>query len=294
MAANNQQLLTKVTQANVAITGDAPAVAQKRTLNTIFESRKQQFAEALEGSGMSVDRFMRIMVTEVAGSEPLKRIAINNPASMLGACLEMAQLGLDPSIPNEVFLIPYGNEANCQTGYKGLKKLAEEHARATGNPFKLLRAVSVHANDVYEVMEGDRVEVIHKRPKMGQDRGPLIGFYAIARDSADKVDFREMSVEEVQKHKARFSRAKGGPFADPENFEAYGLKTILRMLCSRDLSMGPKLARAVASLEAAESGDKVKVIPIKDAPVIDLEEDEKKEEESSPDQRDPGKDNSDS
>jgi recombination protein RecT len=268
------QLLAKVANQNMRMNGaDAtPIPAKGKMLDVMFNNYRDKFAEMLCGSGMNVNRFVRILITEVGTNPNLLRIAVDNPASLIGACMEMAQLGLDPSVPNEVFLIPYGPEAQCQTGYKGLQKLAVEAAHDAGCPLNVIRADVIFDGDMYDREMGDAPFVRLRPPPFGQDRGKPVGYVAYAKDVAGKINFREMTVKEVQDHKARFSKAKRGPFTDPRNFDAYGLKTVLRQLCWRDLPMGPKLTRALA-LDPEHEDKKALMYPLepgKDSDRVDL------------------------
>jgi recombination protein RecT len=233
-----------------------------KSTNAVIERYKPEFQKAL-ANAMDVDRFMRILCTVVRQDENVSRIALNNPASLIGACMEIAQSGLDPSIPNEVSLIGYGNiergskteEINCQFGYKGLAKLAMEAARDAGTPLLVLRQDTICENDTYERQGGDTPAVFHRYPPFGTPRGNVIGFVAVSKDANGQINFVEMTKEQVEEHKARFSRAKFGPFADPKNFNAYGLKTVLRLLVMRHLAMGPKLSRALAADIKGETGE---------------------------------------
>lgn len=237
-------LLNKVTQANQAQTGNAPVAAKSHTIYSLIDRMKPEFSKALANT-IDPDRFCRIIITEVRQSELLTKIMINNPNSVIGACMEMAQLGLDPSVPNEAFLVPFGQECVCMIGYKGLMKLAIESAQSTGAKLSQLSTTVICENDVYEREFGTDSRVVHRPPKFGEDRGKVIGYIAIAKDINGRINFVEMTVKEVQEHKTRYSKAKYGPFSEPHNFDAYGLKTVLRRLINRYLPMGAKLSRAI-------------------------------------------------
>jgi len=222
--------------------------------------------------GINPQRFIRIVLTHIRTNQALVTACLKNKAGMLGACMQLAQWNLDPSVPNECWLIPYGNVINPQLGYKGLKKLAERAALELNNPFKVLAADAIYSNDEFDCEKGDRPFLKHKPPL--KNRGELVAFYAVARDSNDRVCIETpMSVEDMQKHKKRFSKAKGGPLADPDNFERYGVKTMLRLLCTRQLDMTPVLAEAIASDIASEAGapSVVDIIDVTPEPVVEVE-----------------------
>lgn len=212
---------------------------------------------------MAVDRLKSILIKVIGSNKNLLDIAATNSASILAACFEIAELGLDPSIMNEVFIVPYKNEAKCQTGYKGLMKLAVEAARDAGLPITVLRADTIHESDKYERTFGDKPRVIHEPPPFGKERGEIMGFVAVAKDKAGKVNFREMTVKEVADHQRRFCRSMknpNSPFYNGQNFESYGLKTVIRRLVQKDLPMSSKLSKAIALDDEAEALEPGKVL----------------------------------
>lgn len=239
---DNNGLQAKLVQNQMRSEGNAPAVQKARSVNAIIESQRSEFEKAL-GKSADVQRFMRVCITEVRKSEQLMKIAINNPSSILGAVMQMAQLGLDPALPNECYLIPYGNAAQCQIGYKGYMKLAMEAARELGAPLKILRADIIYSNDFYEVESGSNVKVTHKRPQFGEDRGIVIGYVAVSKDANGMINYFDMTVPDVQDHKKRFPPK--GLMAKEENFDSYALKTVIRMLVYKHLPMSNKLSKAL-------------------------------------------------
>ncbi len=256
MAESDDKLLAKVTAASVKHGAEPPASATKKTLDIFFGEYKPKFAELLQGSGMPVDKFVRVLITKVGTSKKLLEIAINNPASILGACMEIAQWGLDLSIPNEAFLIPYGPKCQAQLGYKGMMKLASEAARQAGIPFKTFRSDIIHANDSYYRTYGDSPRVTLDPPPFGTEPGEMIGFVAVAKDKSGLTNFREMTVAEVREHQKKFCKSlnnSDSPWYGGRNFDSYGLKTVLRRLISKDLPMGPKLAAALEMEDQAEA-----------------------------------------
>lgn len=267
---DNNQLQAKLVQNQMRSGSEVAPAQEKRTINTLIESYRGEFEKVL-GKSADVQRFMRICITEVRKNELLKKIAINNPSSILTAIMQMAQLGLDPALPNECFLVPYGPNAQCQLGYKGLMKLALEAAREQGAPIKVLKADIIHENDQYERESGSSPKVVLRPPPFGVDRGDVLGYVAVSKDANGMVNYVEMTKEEVRAHKARYSKAKSGPFAGEENLDAYGLKTVVRRLVSRHLATSAKLGKAleldyVDSTPQSEEGLTVEIEPTDPAP----------------------------
>lgn len=267
---------------------NAPALSgekEKQSFPALMMQSADQFKLALKGSGESADRFARICLTLVRRNKDLSRIAVQNPLSLIGACMDIAALGLDPSIPNETFIIPYKDEAKQQTGYKGLIKLARRGARASGSPLKNLKADIVYKNDTFKVKRGFEADLIHEEPPFGEERGEAIGFYALYETAEGGRGFITRSVDEIKKHQAKFCKSMknpNSPFYNGGNFESYGLKTVLRLLISKEMDMSNKLASAIVSDiddEEVENFSALKIEPREDDIDIGEENEEEKEAE---------------
>jgi recombination protein RecT len=224
-----------------------------------FVEQVTRKGEQFAALGVDPKRFIRIVVTYIRSSKDLSAVTALNPASVLGEVVRIAQWNLDPSVINEVHLIPYDLRkqnatpyVQAQLGYKGLQKLVQRAGRELGNAYTALHAKAVYSGDIYESEDGAEPFLRHRRAF--RDRGQLSHFYAVARDSAGRTVFVEMSVDEVKKHKSRFSKAKAGPLADPENFEAYGCKTVFRLLACRHLDQTPILSDAIIQDLKSEGG----------------------------------------
>lgn len=257
MAKGNDQLLTRVSAANQSTGGQIPVVAKGREVNGMLEKMKPELGKAL-GRSMDVDRFIRVCITQIRGNEKLMSIVYNNPTSIIGAVMQIAQVGLDPAIPNEAWLIPYGSVAQAQYGYKGLAKLALDSARDAGNPLQVLRADIICEGDKYERTLGDHPSITLQPPPFGTPRGKVLGYVAISRDASGLVNFFEMTVDEVREHQKKFSKAINNPkspFYNGQNFDSYGLKTVLRQLISKHLPMGQKLARVIVHEQKLDLGE---------------------------------------
>lgn len=194
-------------------------------------------------------RFFRIVITKIRQNPDLMEAAVTQPMALLGALMQIGQWNLDPAVHNEVHLVPYRDKTGkiksveAQQGYKGLLKLARRAARESGYVFDVLTAEVVHENDYFDLRLGDSPRCEHK-PELF-DPGAFVGAYAVAKtaDSAPLIVW--MSRPELEKHKARFSRSKFGPNADPDNFEAYAKKTVLRALINQKLDQTPVLSTAI-------------------------------------------------
>ena len=115
--------------------------------------------------------------------------------------------------------------------------------------------------------------MIHKKPKFGKGRGAIVGFYATAKDVRGNVFEDDMTNDEVWEHAKRYTKASSrGPFADiitkgpeAENWEAYGLKTVIHRICTRKLDLNTYFGQAL--MREFSTG-----LPQQKPPVIDDKE----------------------
>ena len=133
-----------------------------------------------------------------------------------------AQLGLEPGVLGQCYLIPYGRECQFQIGYKGMIELL----RRSGQ-LKDIYAYSVYENDEFEMTYGLNRDLKHK-PNL-QDRGNFIGCYCVAVLKDDARAFEYMTKEEIEAHGKKFSKTYGnGPWKT--DFEAMAHKTVVKKM----------------------------------------------------------------
>lgn len=147
---------------------------QKKT-NTIRELLKKsegQIRAALPNF-LTVERMTRIFLTTIQKTPKLLEC---DQKSLIGAFMQSAQLGLEPDgLLGQAYIIPYGNQAKFQIGYKGLLALARRSGEITS-----FNAQVVYEKDKFEFEYGLNDKLKHV-PCMNGDRGSLIAVYAIAR-----------------------------------------------------------------------------------------------------------------
>ena len=202
--------------ANSGTTG----VAEKKgkTIFDVIQSGAKQFATALP-KHINSDRFVRIAITTIRQNPKLAQC---NQESLLGALMVSAQLGLEPGVLGQCYLIPYGRECQFQIGYKGMIELL----RRSGQ-LKDIYAYSVYENDEFEMTYGLNRDLKHK-PNL-QNKGNFIGCYCVAVLKDDARAFEYMTKEEIEAHGKKFSKTYGnGPWKT--DFEAMAHKTVVKKM----------------------------------------------------------------
>ncbi|OKP81696.1 recombinase RecT [Paenibacillus sp. P3E] len=217
----------KATTSQSALSGTLSSIAtaaptKGKTINDLFEQMKPAIAQAIP-KHLTPDRLLRIATTSIRTNPKLK---VCTPESLLGAVMQCAQLGLEPSILGHAYLIPYKNkgvdECQFQIGYKGLIELA----RRTGQISSIM-AQAVHEKDEFEYEYGINEKLKHV-PADG-DRGPVVKYYSYAKFKDGGYSFMVMSRQDIMIHRDKFSKAKTyGPWVD--HFDEMAKKTVLKSL----------------------------------------------------------------
>lgn len=208
------------TAKNSLTTNNGSVVAEKKgkTIFDVIQSGAKQFATALP-KHINSDRFVRIAITTIRQNPKLAQC---NQESLLGALMVSAQLGLEPGVLGQCYLIPYGRECQFQIGYKGMIELL----RRSGQ-LKDIYAYSVYENDEFEMTYGLDRDLKHK-PNL-QNKGNFIGCYCVAVLKDDARAFEYMTKEEIEAHGKKFSKTYGnGPWKT--DFEAMAHKTVVKKM----------------------------------------------------------------
>ena len=219
-----------------------------RNMTAELEKAKGKFAAGLPGN-MAPSRFVRLALTVFAKTPRLHEC---DPSSFLGACMQAAQLGLEPGI--NAHLVPFrtkGGNTACQLilDYRGLIKLALQ----SGMVGKFVARV-VKAGDEFEMAYGleDRLVHVPRWDSAGEARSS-VGFYCVAHFTNPNVkpDFEFMTLEQVEAVRKRSKASGDGPWVT--DYDAMALKTVVKRICKR-LPQSIELADAVRLDNDAETG----------------------------------------
>lgn len=169
-----------------------------------IERMRPQIAASLP-PGVDPERFTRVAMNAIQTMPELLDAQVER-ASVYNACLRAAQLGLMPDrregaivLVNEKRRGPNGDiwvkVAQFRDMIGGLRKLAAEFG------FDLV-ARAVYANDDFDYELGDEERIHHKAPKLGQERGAMVGAYAIATRLRDGRKYRlVMDLAQINKRR---------------------------------------------------------------------------------------------
>lgn len=172
-----------------------------------------------------------------------------DPNTVMGAAMVAATLDL-PVNPNlgYMYIIPYGNNAQAQIGYKGYIQLAQRSGL-----YKRLNAVAVYADEFKGfnplTEEIDYEPHFRNRDKSEQAVG-YVGHFELTNGFSKTVYWTR---EQIDEHRRRFSKMSGD--AQPtgvwrDNFDAMALKTVIKNLLSK---WGPLSTEMQTAYESDES-----------------------------------------
>lgn len=211
---------------NLIQTAQTKAVEAKKQNNTMQDYVKKmegEIAKALP-SVITPERFTRMVLTALSSSPDLAKCT---PKSFLGAMMNAAQLGLEPNTPlGQAYILPYNNrgtmEAEFQLGYKGMIDLAYRSGEV-----EVIQCHVVHEKDKFECSYGLEPKLNHV-PADG-DRGPVTRVYAMFKTKDGGFGFEVMSIEDVKKHAAKYSKSYNSSYSPwKTNFEEMAKKTVLK------------------------------------------------------------------
>lgn len=218
-----------------------PAKNWFEALKNKGEMNKNQLVAVLP-KGVSAERFLTTATLYLRNRPELWGLEVG---SVFSAFLQAAQQGLDFGLPNEAHIVPFKGKASMIRGYKGDMKCVRRNPN-----IRFFDANAVCENDEFEVdLAGEKI--VHKLPRLGsKPRGSIQGFYAIAKDVDGNQYVLVLDNDQVWDHAKRFTKAfNKGPFADvvakgpnSVNWEPYGLKTAVHLICGRKLDMHTDMA----------------------------------------------------
>ena len=151
-------------------------------------------------------------------------IAKYGQQKIMAGLLKGAYLGLD-FYSKECYLVPYGNDLNYQTDYRGAKKLAKKYSI---RPIKDIYAKLVHDGDLFEEKIVDGEQSFDFKPKPFND-GKIIGAFAVVLYKDGGMAYDTMSLADLENTR-KASKASNSPAWKNFTGEMYK-KTVLHRLC---------------------------------------------------------------
>ena len=217
---------------------------QQNSIFSIITKSKPQFELALP-KGANVDRNVRELITLIKATPALQKCS---PESIMACALRVMGLGLELNLTlGHAYLVPYGQVAQLQIGYKGMLDLALRSGKV-----KSISAREVYQNDVFNFEYGTEPRITHI-PSL-KDRGELIAVYAIAFFDNGATHFEVLSKDDVEKIR-NTSKMKGSmPWT--QFYGEMARKTAIRRLF-KYLPISVEMNEAISLDEMSDAGKKI-------------------------------------
>ncbi|MFA8439328.1 recombination protein RecT [Pueribacillus sp. YX66] len=214
----------KMKQQMAKTNGNAVNKDKPKTIEDYLKQMAPAMQEALP-KHMDVDRLMRLTMTTIRTTPELRKADVG---SLLGGVMQAAQLGLEPGLLGQCYLLPFKNnnkgitEVQFIIGYKGMIDLA----RRSGH-IQSIYAHAVYENDEFEYELGLNPTLKHV-PSFDSDRGEYIGSYAVAhfKDGGYQMEFMPKAEIEKRRKASPGGRSKYSPWNN--YYEEMANKTVIR------------------------------------------------------------------
>ncbi len=263
------------TTKNEVAAQNSGAVAPKQSFSTLLTEKLESVKEALP-QDFNKARFVQNALALLNDNPQLQKYG--QPQLMAGL-LKGAYLGLD-FYSKECYLIPYGDQLNYQTDYRGAKKLAKKYSI---RPIKDIYAKLVREGDEFEETIINGEQGINFKPKPFND-SKIIGAFAVCLFADGGLIYDTMSLADLENTR-KSSKASNSPAWKNFTGEMYK-KTVLHRLCKHielDFENPTQQTAFMAGMEIETDTEKIVEAEIaENANAVDFEEviDEPKKEDA--------------
>lgn len=209
----------------------------------VLNRMKPQIALALP-KHMSADRMARLALTAFSTNKDLQACKVD---SILASLMTATQLGLEPGINGQGYLIPYKGTCTFVPGWKGLVDLVSRAGRAT------VWTGAVYEGDQFDYQLGDEPFCRHKP---GDGDGQFTHIYAIGRVRDAQMPVIEVWTRgKIKKHLTQYNKVGNRHYAmaSESNLEMYARKVALLQVL-KYMPSSIELSNAITVSHAAEAG----------------------------------------
>jgi len=194
--------------------------------------------------GFNYDRMCRSVVNAISTTPAIAKCT---PASIFLSTVRAFSMGLEPNGPlGQGYLVPFGNQCQFMPGYRGLIDIS----RRTGE-IALFKAVAVHEKDSFNV-NADKYNELHTYDPFSEDRGKIVGYYAVYVLKDGYFDFEPMRLSEIEEIRKRSKCSNNGPWVT--DFSEMCKKTVIKRLAKR-APASIELAQAIELDHKAQAGE---------------------------------------
>jgi len=217
-------------------------------LSDYLEKAKSTIALALP-KHLNPDRMCRLAVTCFSTTPKLREC---DPQSILASIIIASQLGLEPGVAGQGYLIPYKKTCTFVPGWQGLVGLLNNTGRATA------WTGAVFDGDEFDFALGSNPHLIHRPGVNYGDPPKMTWVYACGKvNGSEQVVMEAWPMARVWKHRDRFNKV-GRMHYSFDHPEMYARKVLLLQVL-KYMPRSIELQDALTVANANEEGRQVKV-----------------------------------
>lgn len=212
-------------------------------LSTFMGKLKGQMSLALP-KHMNADRMTRLALTAFSTNPDLQ---LCTHESIAGSIMVASQMGLEPGVNGQGYLIPYKGRCTFVPGWKGIVDIANRSGRSS------VWTGAVFVGDEFDYAMGDRPFITHKPGRSLGNPDDLLYVYAVGRVKDSEWPIIDVwSMEKIWAHRDQYNKV-GKRHYSFTNPEMYARKVpLLQVLKYMPTSI--ELSAAVEVSHAAEAG----------------------------------------
>jgi len=188
----------------------------------LIEKMGPALTEVLPSLGVTPERFMKMLIMALRKDEKFAKCSLE---SIMESAMQAALLGLEPNTPlKHAYLIPYGNECQFQTDYRGEIELVKRSGVVVD-----VYAEVVREGDAFDEEKGLNRTFTHKPAENNYDK-PIIKAYAVAVYANGSKTYATIHQGDVDKILKIAKKGKAGDIWKTWP-EPMWCKTAIRKLC---------------------------------------------------------------
>lgn len=236
-------------------TTEMQVYSDPRDLEKFLEKAKSKIAMALP-KHLNPDRMLRLALTAFSTTPKLRECS---GMSILSSLVVASQLGLEPNVAGQGYLIPYKQTCTFVPGWQGLVSLLNNSGRATA------WTGCVFEGDDFEFELGSRPICRHIPGENFGDPDKMTWVYACGKvNGSEQPVIEAWPMKRVWRHRDRFNKV-GNAHYSFQHPEMYARKVVLLQV----LKYMPRSVELQNALTAANASDGGRVVTVESGVVIE-------------------------
>lgn len=234
----------------------ALVISTPKGMQEYLQKSKNAMALALP-KHLNPDRMLRLALTCFSTTPALRQCTAK---SILGSIVVACQLGLEPGVRGQGYLIPYKNTCTFVPGWQGLVGLLNNTGRATA------WTGCVFDGDKFDFELGSAPKCVHIPGDNYGDPNKIKWVYAVGKvNGSEQPVIEAWPMSRVLKHRDRYNKV-GAKHYSFQNIEMYARKVVLLQVL-KYMPSSIELNNAIVASDAAEMGNTSRV---EDGTIIDV------------------------